>query len=145
MEFFNIGGGELLVLVLLALILFGPEDIMKLMRTAGKYARTAREMWTQFSATLQDEYIDAGELEEVLQETKEAIVEAQEVLKAVNVSVGEVTAAVEKDVVEAQKTVHDEGAETAAALRETLRTQEQRRPALPAGVTQEDDGVTRGE
>ncbi len=35
MDFLNIGGGELLVIVLLALILFRPEDIYKAMRTLG--------------------------------------------------------------------------------------------------------------
>jgi sec-independent protein translocase protein TatB len=131
MEFFNIGGGELLVIVLLALILFGPEDIMKMMRTLGKYARSAREMWTQFNATLQDEYLDSEELGEVLEETKATVAEAQEAVRALNVSMKEVTSAVEKDVAAAQQTVHQEGKEAAAALKETLQPQGKVQAGMP--------------
>lgn len=153
MEFFNIGGGELLVIVLLALILFGPEDIMKMMRTLGKYARSARGMWAQFNATLQNEYLDSEELGEVLEETKATVAEAQEVMKALNTSVGEVTTAIEKDVAEAQKTVRQEGTEAAVALKGSLQPQPQKKPALPGGTARaedgpevaDEDGVTRGE
>ncbi len=121
MEFFNIGGGELLVIVFLALILFGPEDIVKMMRTLGRYARQAREMWSQFNETLQSEYLDSDELKQAIEETKSTIGEAQEAIQALNTSVGEVTSAVEKDVAEAQKTVRQQGDEAAHALRDQLK------------------------
>jgi len=57
MDFFNVGTGELLVLLMLGLILFGPEDIVNVMRTLGKYVRTAQRMWVQVSTTLQEELI----------------------------------------------------------------------------------------
>jgi sec-independent protein translocase protein TatB len=121
MEFFNIGGGELLVIVLLALILFGPEDIVKMMRTMGRYARQARGMWSQFNETLQSEYLDSDELSEAIQETKATIGEAQEAIQALNTSVGEVASAVEKDVAEAQQTVRQQGDEAAHALKDQLK------------------------
>ena len=50
MEFLNIGGGELLIIVLLAIVLFGPEDILRIMRTIGGYVRKIQLMWTQVSS-----------------------------------------------------------------------------------------------
>ncbi len=55
MDFFNIGTGELLVLALLAIALFGPEDMVKMARTLGRYARVAREGWMAFSRQLDRE------------------------------------------------------------------------------------------
>ena len=55
MQFLNIGGGELLVIVLLALVLFGPEDILKIMRTVGKYTRGIQRMWSQVNNSLREE------------------------------------------------------------------------------------------
>ncbi len=121
MEFLNIGGGELLVIVLLALILFGPEDIMKMMRTLGKYARSARDMWNQFTSTMQQEYIASDELSSVVEDTKSGLAEAQEVLKTIRSSVGEITATVGTDVAAAQRSVKKQAGDTAAALREQLK------------------------
>ncbi len=55
MDFFNIGTGELLVLGLLAIAIFGPEDMVKMARTLGRYARLARESWMAFSRQLDRE------------------------------------------------------------------------------------------
>ena len=114
MEFLNIGGGELLIIVLLALILFGPEDIIKMMRTLGKYTRQARDMWNQFSATLEQEYSASGELSEVIGETKE-------VMNTIKTSVNEISTSVSSNVAAAQKTLEEETRESAAALEQTTR------------------------
>lgn len=117
MDFLNIGGGELLLIVLFALILFGPEDIIKIMRSVGKYTRTARQMWSQFTSTVQDEYLASQELEEALAETKATVAEAQQAIEDAKTSVEETTAAVQKDVAEAQRSLKTQAAESAAALR----------------------------
>jgi Tat protein translocase TatB subunit len=114
MEFLNIGGGELLIIVLLALILFGPEDIIKMMRTLGKYTRQARDMWNQFSATLEQEYSAAGELSEVIDETKE-------VMNSIKSSVNEISSSVTSNVAAAQKVLEAETRESAVAIEETAR------------------------
>lgn len=79
MDLFNIGGGELLILALLALILFGPEDIIKIARTAGKYIRDAQQMWGQVVKSLQQDILDQ-ELKETLQETQTTIGEVKKTL-----------------------------------------------------------------
>ena len=55
MDFFNVGSGELLILGLLAIALFGPEDMVKMARTLGRYARIAREGWATLSRQLDRE------------------------------------------------------------------------------------------
>lgn len=115
MEFLNIGGGELLVIALLALVLFGPEDIVKMMRTIGKYARQARDMWSQFSSGIQQE-LQTDEIQEALSDTQATMAEAQEALKSLTTSVGDIKSTVEKDVSQAQRSVKSQAAESAAAL-----------------------------
>ncbi len=78
MDFFNIGTGELLVLGLLAIALFGPEDMVKMARTLGRYARIARESWMAFSRqldreiSLADQQQRAEALDKLLRGTVEA-------------------------------------------------------------------------
>lgn len=85
MEFLNIGGGELLALILLAIVLFGPEDIVSLMRTIGGYTRKVLQMWRQVSQgfNLEEELLRDADLKETLEETKASIDEAKETLSEV--------------------------------------------------------------
>ncbi|MFP4396164.1 MAG: twin-arginine translocase TatA/TatE family subunit [Anaerolineales bacterium] len=53
MEFLNVGPGELLALALIGLILFGPEDLLRIARTLGDYVRSARQMWQEISSQLE--------------------------------------------------------------------------------------------
>lgn len=72
MDLFNIGTGELLVLALLALALFGPEDMVRMARTLGRYVRIARESWMSLTRqlnselALQDQHRRAQELDRLL-------------------------------------------------------------------------------
>jgi len=80
MELFNTGGWELLVLLLLALVLFGPEDIIKFARRAGKYVRVLQRLWAQAVESLDlqalleedDDDLDAAwrEVQSVTQELR---------------------------------------------------------------------------
>ena len=45
MEFLNVGPGELLALALIGLILFGPEDLLRIARTLGGAGR-GRHAWS---------------------------------------------------------------------------------------------------
>lgn len=120
MEFLNIGGGELLVIVLLALVLFGPEDIMKLMQSLGKYTRRAREMWSEFSSTMQQEYASSEELTEVVEETKATVAEAQAALSGISETVGDISTSVKSDVAAAERAVKTQAAETASILKKPI-------------------------
>jgi sec-independent protein translocase protein TatB len=82
MSFLNIGGGELIVLILLIALLFGPEDIVRIMRTIGKYTRKLLQMWAQVSTTLKAELL-AEELEETVEDVKASVKEAQDSVKEV--------------------------------------------------------------
>lgn len=63
MDIFNIGTGELLVLVLLALLLFGPEEAIQAGRTIGQTIQKGQQMWWQFSALLQHDLLEVERTE----------------------------------------------------------------------------------
>ena len=51
---FDIAWSELFVIVLVALVVVGPKDLPKLMRTAGQWAGRARAMADQFKRSFDD-------------------------------------------------------------------------------------------
>ncbi|MBN2394751.1 MAG: hypothetical protein JXR84_28725 [Anaerolineae bacterium] len=146
MEFFNIGGGELLIIVLLAIILFGPEDILKIMRTIGEYTRKIQQMWAQMSAGLKGEFITdeliPDEVQETINETKASVSEIQKTLADVKASaeadINETKAVVEdvKTTLEEMSTsVADGVEELPKALEETLNKPTPRKTS-PTGTSQ---------
>lgn len=58
MEFLNVGPGELLALALIGLILFGPEDLLRIARTLGGYIRSAQQMWREVAGQLEVDLAD---------------------------------------------------------------------------------------
>ncbi len=54
---FGIGTGELLVIFLLALLLFGPQKLPEIARWMGRATREARKAWEE----LQRQIMSAGE------------------------------------------------------------------------------------
>ncbi|HOT90536.1 MAG TPA: hypothetical protein PLJ78_05760 [Anaerolineae bacterium] len=122
MEFLNIGGGELLVIVLLAIILFGPEDILKMMRKIGEYVRKIQQMWAQVSSGLKGEFITEDLVPEEIQET---IKETQASVAEVGQTLAEVKAVAEADL-----------SETHAAVQEVKTTLEAVSSTVTAGVSE---------
>ncbi len=122
MNFFNVGGGELLVIVLLALLMFGPKDIMNIMRTIGKYTRAASKAWAQIVASLQGE-IMPEDVREIVNETQESIGEVRQTFKGIGESMNEIQASVREDVKDLDKplrvTMPDTLAEVRAEARKT--------------------------
>ena len=59
MEFFNVGAGEVLVIALIGLLLFGPEDLLKIARTVGGYLNKAQRIWQEFSANLDTDLLQS--------------------------------------------------------------------------------------
>ena len=107
MEFMNVGGGELLIIILLALVLFSPEDILKLMRTIGNYARTARQMWSNVSKSLQNDYIP-DEVKEVVKETATTVKEAKSTISGVRENLSSMSTEVEEDISKATEMADNE-------------------------------------
>lgn len=64
---FDIGWSELLILLIVALVVVGPKDLPKLMRTAGQWMGKARRMADQFRNSF-DEMARQSELEELRNE-----------------------------------------------------------------------------
>lgn len=118
MEFMNVGGGELLIIILFALVLFSPEDILKLMRTLGKHARTARQMWANVTKSLQDDYIPE-EVKEVVKETASSVKEARATLSSVRKQLNNMTTSIEENVKDATKLADNEIAEALTTVNNT--------------------------
>lgn len=61
---FDIGWSELLVVLVVALVVVGPKDLPRLMRTAGRWVARARTMANQFRASF-DEMAREAELDDL--------------------------------------------------------------------------------
>jgi sec-independent protein translocase protein TatB len=68
---FDIGWSELLVIGVVALVVIGPKDLPKALRTVGIWVRKARQISGEFRASL-DQMIREAELDEVRQQVKKA-------------------------------------------------------------------------
>ena len=64
---FDIGWSELLVVLVVALVVVGPKDLPRLMRTLGRWVRKARAMADDFRASF-DEMARESELDELRSE-----------------------------------------------------------------------------
>ncbi len=104
MNFLNIGGGEFLVLVLLLLIFFGPEDIARIMRKVGQYTRSALRTWAQVSAALRGDLLPE-EISEVVDDVKTSVKEVEETVKEVSREVDDTMKEISEEVDEAAKEV----------------------------------------
>jgi sec-independent protein translocase protein TatB len=54
-QFFGIGLWELLMIAVIALVVLGPRQMIRMSRKAGEYARQFRSLWEQWSVVLQKE------------------------------------------------------------------------------------------
>src|SRR6185503_7839785 len=64
---FDIAWSELLVIIVVALVVVGPKDLPRLMRTAGQWAGKARGMANEFRRSF-DEMARQSELDELRKE-----------------------------------------------------------------------------
>ena len=51
---FDVGWSELVVIAVVAIIVVGPKDLPKMLRTAGTWARQARKLANEFKSSLED-------------------------------------------------------------------------------------------
>jgi sec-independent protein translocase protein TatB len=68
---FDIGWTEMLLIGVIALVVIGPKDLPRAMRTAGYWMRKARTLSREFQNSI-DQMIREAELDEVQQELKKA-------------------------------------------------------------------------
>ena len=68
---FDIGWPELLLIGVVALVVIGPKDLPRALRTAGFWVRKARTLSREFQSSV-DQMIREAELDEVRQELKKA-------------------------------------------------------------------------
>lgn len=68
---FNIGMGELIFIVLLALVVVGPERLPKIMREFGRIVRQIRLVVNEFTSQFGDELQTIQELQQPIQELQQ--------------------------------------------------------------------------
>ncbi len=77
---FDIGFTELALLMLIGLIVLGPERLPRVVRTLGLYLRKARSAWGSVKQSIEAE-LDADELRKALSQVREQTKSAGEDLK----------------------------------------------------------------
>ena len=65
MDIFGIGGNELIVIILLAAIILGPERLARSAREIGKFVKNVKYYFTSFSSELKAELNVLDEVEKV--------------------------------------------------------------------------------
>jgi sec-independent protein translocase protein TatB len=70
MNIFGIGGNELIVILLLAAIILGPERLARTARAAGKFTRGVKAYFSSLSTELKTELDVLDELQKVNKELK---------------------------------------------------------------------------
>lgn len=60
MDMLNVGGGELLLVLLIGLLFFGPEELLKIAQTVGSYLRQGRTFWSELLQTLETDNEELG-------------------------------------------------------------------------------------
>lgn len=60
MEILGVGGGELIVILLIALVVAGPQRMIRWSYVLGTYASKLRSAWSNAAAALQREFDEAG-------------------------------------------------------------------------------------
>jgi len=77
---FDIGFAELVLLMLVGLLVLGPEKLPRVARDAGLYLRKARRAWNQMRHSIEQE-LDATEMRRALEQTQESAQSAVDELK----------------------------------------------------------------
>ena len=77
---FDIGFAELVLLMLVGILVLGPEKLPRVARDAGLYLRKARRAWNQMRHSIEQE-LDASEMRRALEETQESAQTAVDELK----------------------------------------------------------------
>ncbi len=73
MDIFGIGGSELLVILLVAGIILGPERLARLGREAGKFVRNAKAYFHSLSGELKSELDLLDELRDIKREVDQTV------------------------------------------------------------------------
>ncbi len=113
MDFFGMGPGELLVIMILALVLFGPGKLPEIAATVGRAVREFRnatkELTSEFEQVFREVQVSTTEVAtsvlSVQQETHAALQETRAALNEATVTVSEAASAVAPDQVAAPATM----------------------------------------
>ncbi len=148
MNFFGIGPLELLLILILALIFLGPEELPTVARTLGKLVRDLQALSAEFTEQVRAELgPELEELNKATRELQEVSAKARQVQSAVRNPTQVVEQEVRKAISpsEAEESTKDEREPEASAESAAL-PPISRRPLTPPqeGVSQSDEGEAAG-
>ena len=109
MDFFGIGAMELVMILLVAIIAFGPGKLPEIARTLGQGIRKFRMATTELSKTLSEEFKEVKEVKEDLnKDLKQAKKELEEETKGIGEELKGDMRGIEKEVAEGLKEIEQE-------------------------------------
>lgn len=137
MNFFNIGPGEFLLLLIMALLVFGPQRLPEVARRAGQAVRDLRNMVNNLDPELLEDWREiTRDLETVREEMQHIRSDVVDIQRDLAGAAKEVAASVDEAVKEASAAVN-EGAKAAeaAGTRRTATASAQAQPAAASTST----------
>lgn len=100
---FDIGWQEIIILMLIALIVVGPKDLPRIVKTAGQWMGKARGYARDFQRSI-EEAADATEIDAIKKEIDETKRELSEARRDVNGGAGDVNKMFSEDVMKSSQT-----------------------------------------
>ena len=100
-EFFGLGFGEILLVIVIALIIFGPEKVPEMARTLGRMLRTIRQAASGFTTVI------TQELDEAKKTTSDLTAGVTQELDEVKKATSDLTTGLNKELSGVRKTTSD--------------------------------------
>lgn len=152
MDFLGLGFGEILTVILIALIVFGPDKLPEIARGLGRTVRSFRQAASGFTTVLTKELDDARratsdvvagvtkELDEAQKTTADLTTTLTKELEEAQKTTFDITATMNKELDEAQKTTAD----LAITLKKELGEAQKTTVDLATTLTKELDEARKG-
>jgi sec-independent protein translocase protein TatB len=117
-NFLNIGPGELMVIIAIAILVIGPKRLVQVAQTLGRLTRRGREVWNEVLKTIQAELQETKEVvEEIAQDSSDLSAEVEAAGRETGEAIGGIKG-VEESPIDVQAELKAIGQETQQAMKE---------------------------
>lgn len=142
MEILNVGLGEMVVILVIALLVFGPERLPEVARRAGKTLRDLQAMSSEVTQVIQQ---SMAEVEEPIQETRDTLRNTQ---KSITDEVDRTANSVARTQSSTPKPVSppspEEQSDGAPSQHESAEAEVETTPSSPVTDNDDDNSTTNG-
>jgi TatA/E family protein of Tat protein translocase len=136
MNFLGMGAMEIIVIMVVALIIFGPDKLPEMGAQAGKSLRDLRNMTREMTGEFEESISD---VRGAMDDMKTTVAEVQRDTRDLAVSVTEITDSAAAEVRAGAKTLNDETTSLTAAARASNTATVQRRAPVTIAVPSKKD------